>query len=51
MATSGYSGTPLLKKLGITPTMKVQLINAPEQYFVWLQTNISSQLISSKETP
>jgi len=51
MPTPGYSGTPLLKKLGITPAMKVQLINAPEQYFDWLQTDLSSQLITSKETP
>jgi len=51
MPTPGYSGTPLLKKLGITPAMKVQLINAPDQYFDWLQTDLSSQLITSKETP
>jgi hypothetical protein len=51
MPTAGYSGTPLLKKLGITPIMKVQLINVPEQYFLWLQTDVSSQLITSKETP
>jgi hypothetical protein len=49
--TSGYSRTPLLKKLGITPAMKVLLINAPDQYFHWLQTDISSQLVSSKEIP
>ena len=51
MPTSGYSGTPLLKKLGITPAMKVQLVNAPDQYFQWLQTDIRSQLIASKEIP
>ena len=51
MPSAGYSGTPLLKKLGITPAMKVQLINAPEQYFLWLQADISSQLITSKEPP
>lgn len=33
MATAGYSGTPLLKKLGIQPAMKLLLINPPENYF------------------
>lgn len=49
--SSGYSGTPLIKKLGISPNMKVQLINAPAEYAQWLQTDISPQLASSKETP
>jgi hypothetical protein len=30
----GYSGTPLLKKLGIKPGMKVMLINEPENGLV-----------------
>lgn len=48
---AGYSGTPLIKKLGITPSMKVMLINAPTDYFNWLQTDISSQLAAPGETP
>ena len=51
MATAGYSGTPLLKKLGINPKTKVQLINAPVDYFKWLENDITRQLISSKQTP
>jgi hypothetical protein len=51
MATSGYSGTPLLKKLGIKEEMKVQLINAPDDYFKLLEKDISYQLINKKETP
>jgi hypothetical protein len=47
----GYSGTPLLKKLGITPSMKVQLLHAPAAYFDWLQTDIRPQLIAPGETP
>jgi len=47
----GYSGTPLIKKLGITPAMKVLLINAPEEYFDWLHTDIRSQLALPHETP
>ena len=48
---AGYSGTPLLKKLGIAETTKVQLIHAPKEYFQWLEANISSQLIHGKEIP
>lgn len=50
MAAAGYSGTPLLKKLGIKPETKVQLINAPAD-FKWLENDITRQLISAKETP
>ncbi len=31
--TSGYSGTPLAKKLGLKENYKVFLYNAPEHYF------------------
>lgn len=30
---SGYSGTPLAKKLGIKPGFNIKLINAPDYYF------------------
>lgn len=33
MKPSGYSGTPLAKKLGIKDGFKVRLINQPEYYF------------------
>src|ERR1700750_2099978 len=48
---AGYSGTPLLKKLGIKEEMKVQLIDEPENYFDLLEKDISSQLIKKNETP
>ncbi len=51
MATSGYSGTPLLQKLGIKPGMKVLLLNEPDDYYVLLQANISNQLSKKNETP
>ena len=51
MSTTGYSGTPLLKKLGIKPEMKVLLINEPDDYYSLLETNISDQLCKKKETP
>ncbi|MEP7133322.1 MAG: DUF3052 domain-containing protein [Chloroflexota bacterium] len=36
MAELGYSGTPLAKKLGIQAPMKLVVINAPQEYKVWL---------------
>ena len=36
MATSGYSGTPLAKKLGIKPGHRVAVLNEPESYREWL---------------
>jgi hypothetical protein len=51
MPTTGYSGTPLLKKLGIKPEMKVMLLNQPDDYYTLLETNISKQLCKKNETP
>jgi glutathione synthase/RimK-type ligase-like ATP-grasp enzyme len=51
MSTAGYSGTPLLKKLGIKEEMKVHLINPPENYFDLIEKNISNQLINKNEVP
>jgi hypothetical protein len=48
---AGYSGTPLIKKLGIKPEMKVMLIGQPENYFELLEINISDQLIGKNEKP
>ena len=53
----GYSGTPLLKKLGIKPEMKALLINQPDDYYSLLaagsrgETNIEDQLCKKNETP
>ena len=48
---AGYSGTPLLKKLGIKPEMKILLINQPDDYYSLLETNISDQLCNKNEIP
>jgi len=48
---AGYSQTPLLKKLGIKPEMKVMLIQQPDDYFKLLGLNISEQLTKKGETP
>jgi hypothetical protein len=51
MAIAGFSGTPLLKKLGINPEMKMLLINEPDDYFNLLETNISDLLCKKNEIP
>ncbi|HEY6504907.1 MAG TPA: hypothetical protein VIZ28_13080 [Chitinophagaceae bacterium] len=51
MATAGYSGTPLIKKLGIKPGSKVLLINHPGDYFDLLETDISDQLCKKNDIP
>jgi hypothetical protein len=51
MATAGYSGTPLIKKLGITPEMKLLLINQPEDYYELVEVNLKEQLIKKNEIP
>lgn len=51
MPVAGYSGTPLLKKLGIKPGLKIMLLNPPDNYFELLEVNIDDQLCSKNETP
>lgn len=50
MAT-GYSGTPLINKLGIKPEMKVLLINQPGNYDELIEKNISVQLVKKNNIP
>ena len=38
---TGYSATPLIKKLGIKEEMKILLINAPKDYMKILEYNIN----------
>ena len=51
MASAGYSGTPLMKKLGIKPEMKLLLINKPDDYFKLLEADIDDQSIKKIDTP
>ena len=51
MTMAGYSGTPLMKKLGITSSTKVYLLNQPPEYFELLEADISDQLIKGPITP
>jgi hypothetical protein len=36
MTATGYSGTPLVKKLGIKTNLRMLTINAPKEYATWL---------------
>jgi hypothetical protein len=47
----GYSGMPLIKKLGIKDSDLVKIINAPKAYFDWLGKDISSQVCDGNELP
>ncbi len=49
MAITGYSGTPLIQKLGIKKEMRVRLINPPDHYFELLGTDISQQLTQTED--
>ena len=48
---AGYSGTPLINKLGIKPGMKILLINQPHDYYSLIETNIDDQLCRKNEVP
>src|ERR1041385_8839172 len=51
MAMAGYSGTPLLKKLGIKPSDKLLVLNRPQNYFELLEADIATQLCKKNEVP
>jgi len=51
MSTTGYSGTPLINKLGIKVGMKVLLINQPSNYYDLLEANIKDQFCKKNQTP
>jgi hypothetical protein len=47
-ASSGYSGTPLAKKLGIKNGFHISLVNAPE-YYLRLFTDLPAELYFENE--
>ena len=51
MATAGYSGTPLLKKLGLKDNHRVWLLHPPDDYFDWLEADISTQVCGPGQIP
>jgi hypothetical protein len=51
MATPGYSGTSLLKKLGLKDSYRVWVINPPKDYSRWLEKDIRSQVCPAGDMP
>jgi len=51
MATAGYSGTALIKKLGIKDDAKLLVLHAPDNYFSLLEKDVSSQYCKKNEVP
>ena len=47
---SGYSGTPLWKKLGIKPGARVCVLNAPSDYRTWIAPLPKGAVIHSTAT-
>ncbi|MCI0709917.1 MAG: DUF3052 domain-containing protein [Chloroflexi bacterium] len=41
MSNAGYSGTPLVKKLGIKPGFHIALLNVPDNYLDELPENVT----------
>lgn len=48
MPDTGYSGTPLAKKLGLKPLLKLLTINAPQEYKSWLGDLPDSVVLTTK---
>lgn len=51
---AGYSGTPLQKKLGIKPGMRMFILQSPPNYFEWispLPPDVTIDKKLNKETP
>ena len=51
MPTAGYSGTPLVKKLGLKRDLKLWLIGAPTDYHELLETDVSGQVCPPEAVP
>ncbi len=51
MTTAGYSGTPLLKKLGIKDETRLLMLHAPDNYFTLLEKDVTAQICKKNELP
>ena len=49
--TAGYSGTPLIKKLGVIEEMKILLVHQPTGYFELLQKDVGKQVVKGNAIP
>ena len=50
MQAAGYSGTPLVKKLGIKDNFTIKVVNAPDYYFELINLPEKTELATDKET-
>jgi hypothetical protein len=50
-SSTGYSGTPLAKKLGIVEGSRVVTLHAPDDYARWLSSIPSNVVFEGKVTP
>lgn len=48
---AGYSGTPLQKKLGIKPGMRMFVVQPPPEYFDWIAPLPSDITVSKNAVP
>jgi RecG-like helicase len=48
---AGYSGTPLIQKLGIKPGSSVLLIHQPDNYYDLMAADITEQLCKKNNVP
>ena len=46
-----YSGTPLIKKIGIKAEMSIWVFHAPDNYFELRSKNVSDQFILKMKSP
>jgi hypothetical protein len=51
MATAGYSGSPLIRKLGIKPDMKIVVWNEPATYWDYLSPLPSAIKVVARAAP
>ena len=45
---AGYSGTPLVKKLGLTDGLAVVILNSPAEYFSWISPLPKDLIVKDK---
>jgi hypothetical protein len=47
----GYSGTPLIKKLGIKPSTRLMVVNGPADYFSMVGRDVLKQVVAPRNSP
>ena len=45
---AGYSGTPLMQKLGIKPGYKMKVVNEPDGYWDWISPIPEGAVVTPK---